>query len=104
MELVQPDLSNDHLEGAIPDELANLKQLSTLDVPENNLTGTIPRGFFSMLTLQMLNGAFNNLTGVIPNQGNGPTFVTEFHWKSLLMCGRLIWQLYKCSCELGIGG
>ncbi|KAF3786961.1 Receptor-like protein 12 [Nymphaea thermarum] len=60
------DLSNNGLVGSIPYCLTNLSELSILNLRENQLTGTIPDGFVVNCSLRTLNLRGNRLTGRLP--------------------------------------
>ena len=54
------------LRGELPGELANLTELTDLDLGDNNLTGPIPAELGNLAELGVLELDFNNLTGAIP--------------------------------------
>ncbi|GAU40711.1 hypothetical protein TSUD_263610 [Trifolium subterraneum] len=84
------DMSNNYLEGTIPDELmqfkalnalnlshnafvghippyvGNLKNLESMDLSNNSLSGEIPQELSSLYFLEYLNLSFNHLVGKIP--------------------------------------
>ncbi|GAU40709.1 hypothetical protein TSUD_263590 [Trifolium subterraneum] len=84
------DMSNNYLEGQIPDELmqfkalnalnlshnsflghipssvGNLKNLESMDLSNNSLNGEIPQELSSLYFLEYLNLSFNHLVGKIP--------------------------------------
>jgi len=80
------DLSRNHLDGAISNELVHLNKLNVLDVLKNNLIGVIPASLFYMVNLQKLNVAFNNLSRVVLKEENGVTFVTVNFTRNLDLC------------------
>ncbi len=51
--------------GEVPD-LRNLKSLSTLDLSNNALNGTVPESLLIHPSLKILNMSFNNLNGRLP--------------------------------------
>jgi gliding motility-associated-like protein len=55
-----------NLTGIIPDELANLQNLVSLDISGANLSGSLPISLTTIPTLTSLNLWGNNLTGDIP--------------------------------------
>ncbi|KAJ4849321.1 hypothetical protein Tsubulata_019128 [Turnera subulata] len=71
------NLSRNHLSGMIPNNIGNLKQLETLDLSSNNLSGTIPSGMASMTSLNHLNLSHNNLSGRIPASNQFLTFIDQ---------------------------
>ena len=54
------------LRGEIPPELAQLTQLSWLDLGNNNLEGDIPAAFGALTELEILDLSWNYLSGAIP--------------------------------------
>ncbi|KAK7399771.1 hypothetical protein VNO78_10961 [Psophocarpus tetragonolobus] len=55
------NLSRNHLEGEIPEILAELGHLSSLYLSQTDLKGTIPEGFANLSSLVHLNLSFNQL-------------------------------------------
>ena len=60
------ELYANQLNGSLPGELAELRNLTKLSLAQNHLTGSIPVGLGQMEHLQELNLAHNKLTGQIP--------------------------------------
>ena len=60
------DLSNNKLEGEIPPEIGNLKNLSVLYLTTNNLTGPIPVELENLENAVGIYLANNYLTGTVP--------------------------------------
>nr|XP_034925565.1 receptor-like protein EIX2 [Populus alba] len=63
--LVDLNLSNNHLQGSIPDAFTNMTSLRTLDLSNNQLQGDLS-SFGRMCNLNVLNISENNLTGELP--------------------------------------
>ncbi|KAG9141963.1 hypothetical protein Leryth_009326 [Lithospermum erythrorhizon] len=63
-------LSNNSLQGRIPDEVGKLNQLQELDLSNNLLTGMPPSQLFSLPNIRYLNLASNKLSGLFPEQLN----------------------------------
>ena len=59
------------LRGELPDELANLTQLTSLSLSNNGLSGPIPPELGDLASLEFLNLGSNNLTGPIPPELGG---------------------------------
>ena len=62
------NLSNVHLKGSIPPQLASLTQLQTLDLSSNQLTGAIPPELGSLANLETLDLGSNPLISTLPPQ------------------------------------
>ncbi|KAI3885717.1 hypothetical protein MKX03_027907 [Papaver bracteatum] len=62
------DFSNNKLEGGIPEEIADLTSLHSLNLSGNALTGPIPSTFGNLTSLESLDLSWNKLTGEIPFQ------------------------------------
>ncbi|CAL5325085.1 unnamed protein product [Camellia sinensis] len=60
------DCCNNFLNGPIPKELEQLKDLEYLRLNDNYLNGTIPIGFAHLSQLQYLNLSHNDLSGEVP--------------------------------------
>ncbi|KAH7669473.1 Non-specific serine/threonine protein kinase protein [Dioscorea alata] len=81
------NLSGNTLQCEIPDKLGRMKQLKSLDLSRNKLSGSIPSTLANLTFLGLFNVSHNNLSGRIPlgNQFNtftDPTIYTGNH-----LCG-----------------
>ena len=68
------NLSSNSLSGQIPSSIWNLKQLESLDLSKNNLSGKIPPELATLTFLSFLNLCFNHLVGKIPTGTQLQTF------------------------------
>ncbi|XP_028786668.1 receptor-like protein EIX2 [Neltuma alba] len=64
--LVELDLSNNRLQGLIPNELGKMTSLEYLDLSENTLHGGIPESFRDVCSLQSLTLKYNLLNEELP--------------------------------------
>ncbi|XP_054789878.1 receptor-like protein 7 [Prosopis cineraria] len=62
------DLSSNHLEGPIPEEMMNFEALYILNLSNNALTGQIPSSIGNLRKLESLDLSNNSLSGKIPIQ------------------------------------
>lgn len=67
--VVSLELSDNNLNGTLPDAIGELKYLRKLDLSYNSVKGRIPKGVFNLRRLIVLNLQENNLTGQIPLLG-----------------------------------
>lgn len=65
--MVSLDLSDNDLDGVIPEELSSLTGLVNLNLSRNNLTGTIPQNIGAIQKLESLDLSINALSGEIPS-------------------------------------
>ena len=66
-ELTKLDLDHNMLTGGIPVELGNLAELDHLDLEFNSLSGSIPSQLGNLANLKELRLGFNQLSGAIPD-------------------------------------
>jgi len=69
------DLSSNHFEGIIPEELMNFKGLLALNLSHNGLSGHIPSSLGNLRYLESLDLSSNSLTEEIPVQLAGLSFL-----------------------------
>eukprot|EP00549_Striatella_unipunctata_P011300 CAMPEP_0118722560 /NCGR_PEP_ID=MMETSP0800-20121206/31486_1 /TAXON_ID=210618 ORGANISM="Striatella unipunctata, Strain CCMP2910" /NCGR_SAMPLE_ID=MMETSP0800 /ASSEMBLY_ACC=CAM_ASM_000638 /LENGTH=430 /DNA_ID=CAMNT_0006630829 /DNA_START=10 /DNA_END=1303 /DNA_ORIENTATION=+ len=62
------DLSNNALNGSLPENVCNATGLVDLIVTGNDLTGNIAENFFCLTTLEFLDLSSNSMSGEIPTQ------------------------------------
>ncbi|KAJ6414309.1 hypothetical protein OIU84_007014 [Salix udensis] len=60
------NLSSNNLQGALPGEIGNMKNLESLDVSYNRLNGPIPLEIGDLKNLESLDVSYNRLNGPIP--------------------------------------
>nr|AWA44929.1 hypothetical protein SS48H02_000005 [Saccharum spontaneum] len=106
------DLSNNNVEGIIPDEIGDLKllkelnlsrnsfssriphrianmlQLESLDLSDNQLSGEIPPAMAQMSFLEVLNLSYNRLSGPIPQSSQFLTFPATSFLGNDGLCGK----------------
>ena len=66
--LVKLDLSNNNLQGTIPEEIYKLTNIQKLYLFKNNLTGTISSQIGNLDSITHFHLSHNNLIGNIPNE------------------------------------
>jgi len=75
------DVGENNVTGLIPNEIASLSNLISLNVSSNNITGTIPSRFFDFLSdLETLDMQQNQISGKIPERSIS---ITESMLRSL---------------------
>ncbi|KAJ0984905.1 hypothetical protein J5N97_003261 [Dioscorea zingiberensis] len=62
-------LSNNHLQGTIPETLGRLLSIKKLDLSSNSLSGEVPSSLATSTSLQELNLSFNHFSGQLPRAG-----------------------------------
>jgi len=72
-------LPGNQMNGTIPNELASLPGLMTLDLSDNGFTGTIPKSFGKMEALRNLFLRENRLTGTFPEELTALTKLFQLH-------------------------
>ncbi|KAB2615421.1 LRR receptor-like serine/threonine-protein kinase [Pyrus ussuriensis x Pyrus communis] len=66
LDVVDMDLSNNHFSGNIPGSIGGLQNMISFSLANNSLEGPIPSSFKTLLSLEFLDLSKNNLSGVIP--------------------------------------
>ncbi|KAG0492825.1 hypothetical protein HPP92_006223 [Vanilla planifolia] len=73
--IVTLNFANQHLDGFISPEIANVTSLTKVILKNNSLTGVIPNSMTSLPHLQLLDVSYNQLSGDIPNFASTVTVV-----------------------------
>eukprot|EP01103_Thecamoeba_quadrilineata_P014955 TRINITY_DN4588_c0_g1_i1.p1 TRINITY_DN4588_c0_g1~~TRINITY_DN4588_c0_g1_i1.p1 ORF type:complete len:1118 (+),score=181.32 TRINITY_DN4588_c0_g1_i1:59-3412(+) len=61
------DLSNNQFEGSLPKNITNLIQLTSLDLANNKFSGSLPMGLGQLISLQNIDISFNSFSGEVPS-------------------------------------
>ncbi|XP_021287642.1 receptor-like protein 12 [Herrania umbratica] len=85
--LKQLNLSHNNLNGCIPTSMGNLTALESLDLSSNKLVGKIPEQLTSLGSLEVLNLSQNQLIGPIPEGKQFNTFGNGSYAGNLELCG-----------------
>ena len=91
--VVELDLSDNELNGAIPSELGSLVNLEYLYLPENQLRGAIPSALGVLSNLIELSLWSNELTGTIPPELGGLANLETLHLGSNELSGPIPTEL-----------
>jgi len=76
-QLIELPLSSNRVTGEIPDSLGHCQELQEIKIDQNLLTGNIPMSLGNMKSLSMINLSHNNLSGVIPTPLADLQFLTR---------------------------
>ncbi|KAK1265087.1 hypothetical protein QJS04_geneDACA023981 [Acorus gramineus] len=87
VELQSLNLSANHLTGKIPAKIGDMNSMLSLDLSRNNLTGPIPSSLSELNFLGDLNLSFNNLSGRIPTGSQLQTFNDTSYEGNYDLCG-----------------
>ena len=82
-------LSEESLEGEIPEEIGELVYLEELDLSDNALTGVIPEEIGNLTNLERLNLKSNALTGAIPEEIGNLTNLERLNLRSNALAGAI---------------
>ncbi|XP_038708566.1 receptor-like protein 6 [Tripterygium wilfordii] len=82
------NLSNNHLSGRIPSLIGNLTDLESLDLSNNMLLGEIPPQLTQLTFLSFFNVSQNNLSGHIPQGKQFGTFENNSFEGNMGLCGK----------------
>uniref|UniRef100_A0A0E0AFN4 non-specific serine/threonine protein kinase n=1 Tax=Oryza glumipatula TaxID=40148 RepID=A0A0E0AFN4_9ORYZ len=61
------DISGNHFNGSLPDEIASLPSLQALDISTNNFSGPLPASISKLAALTALDISINQFTGSLPD-------------------------------------
>ncbi|CAN6312060.1 unnamed protein product [Urochloa humidicola] len=83
------DVSNNKLNGALPEQLRMLEMLEVLNLSHNQFSGRIPPSFASMLSLSILDVSYNNLQGPVPEGHQFQNASVNWFFHNNGLCGNL---------------
>ncbi|KAK9665340.1 hypothetical protein RND81_14G105600 [Saponaria officinalis] len=83
------DISNNNLQGPIPDEISSLAGLVFLNLSQNNLSGGIPSGIGQLTSLEFLDLSHNRLYGQIPTSLASISFLEILDLSENKLSGRI---------------
>ncbi|XP_075650084.1 uncharacterized protein LOC142620629 [Castanea sativa] len=83
------DFSKYRFEGEIPESIATLKGLHTLNLSNNIFTGHIPSSMGNLVQLESMDLSQNKLSGEIPQQLTQLTFLASFNVSYKLFTGSI---------------
>ncbi|KAL3520046.1 hypothetical protein ACH5RR_018195 [Cinchona calisaya] len=92
------NLESNKLEGSVPSQIGNLRNLRILRLRQNRLSGYIPVSFFNISSLERVDFTSNFLSGALPaDMCNSLTHLEYFSIYSNQIDGLLPLSLDKCS-------
>jgi hypothetical protein len=71
------DVSNNQIQGSLPDSIQYMTALRTLNLQNNRLSGQLPTSLASLTNLQTFNIENNQFTGYLPPGFNPPTYLYD---------------------------
>ncbi|XP_039129268.1 receptor-like protein 7 [Dioscorea cayenensis subsp. rotundata] len=83
------DVSNNRLEGTLPEVIGDLKSLNFLNMSLNAFKGHIPQVFGNLRELESLDLSGNQLSGEIPNSLTSLTFLSVLNLSNNNLVGRI---------------
>ncbi|XP_027337243.1 receptor-like protein 7 [Abrus precatorius] len=83
------DLSSNHFEGSIPEELMNLKALHSLNLSKNAFSGHIPSYISNLIHLESLDLSNNSLSSKIPTELASLSFLSYMNLSYNHLVGKI---------------
>ncbi|KAG0632415.1 hypothetical protein M758_1G326700 [Ceratodon purpureus] len=68
------DVSNNQIQGSLPDSVKNMKSLKTMNLQNNQLSGQLPGSLAQLTGLDTFNIENNKFTGFLPSGFNPPVY------------------------------
>ncbi|MFQ6623303.1 hypothetical protein Gotur_002993 [Gossypium turneri] len=91
-------LSNNNIQGSIPESICNTKYLEVLDLSNNSLSGPIPQCLFQMnRSLGVLNLRRNNLSGIISDTSSKSCQLQTLNLNQNRLEGKVPNSLVNCK-------
>ncbi|KAK7401432.1 hypothetical protein VNO78_12915 [Psophocarpus tetragonolobus] len=88
--LTSLDLSSNHFEGPIPEELTSFKALNVLNLSHNAFSRHIPSSFGNLTQLESLDLSNNSLSGEIPTQMASLCFLSVLNLSFNYLVGKIL--------------
>ncbi|GLT32397.1 hypothetical protein SLA2020_070670 [Shorea laevis] len=90
-------ISNNNLQGSIPESICDATSLQVLDLSNNSLNGTIPQCLNEMKSLKVLNLGRNNLSGNISDKFSSNCLLQTLNLNGNHLEGKVPRSLANCS-------